>query len=92
MLFKLLEMIIIGTKKSTMGKYVDRKFVENLTNCYFNRIKTNLSSCCCYNCKRYYKLKKEKEKWSFDGMNSYHNRWFFIFTKKSNLTLFSVFI
>ena len=75
-----------------MGKYVDRIFIEKLTQCYYNRRKNHVSGCFCYHCKRYYKLSKEKAKWSFDGLNCYHNRWFFIFTKQSSLTLFSVFI
>ena len=75
-----------------MRKYVDRIFIEKLTQCYYNQRKIHLSGCSCYHGKRYYKLSKEKAKWSFDGFNSYHNRWFFIFTKQSSLTLFSVFI
>ena len=57
-----------------MGKYVDGLFVENLTECYCHRMKNHLPYCSCYNCKRYYNLKKEKEKWSFDGLNNHHNR------------------
>ena len=74
-----------------MGKYVDRAFVEKLTKRYFDRMKKHLPYCICSNCKRYHNLKKEKEKWSFDGLNTHYNRWFFIFSKKSNLTLFPVF-
>ena len=79
-------------KKCKIGKYVDWIFIEKLTHCYYNRRKNHFPGCCCYHCKRYYKLIKEKEKWSFDGLNGYHNRWFFIFSKQSNLTLFPVFI
>ena len=75
-----------------MGKYMDGLFVENLTECYYHRMKNHSPYCSCYNCKRYYNLKKEKEKWSFDELNNHHNRWFFIFSKKSKLTLFPVFI
>ena len=75
-----------------MAKYVDRIFIQKLTQCYYNPRKNHVSGCSCYHCKCYYKLSKEKAKWSFDGLNCYHNRWFFIFTKQSNLTLFPVFI
>ena len=75
-----------------MGKYVDRIFIEKLTECYHNRRKNHISGYSCYHFRRYHKLNKEKVKWSFDGLNSYHNRWFFIFTKQSNLTLLPVFI
>ena len=74
------------------GKYVERIFIENLTECYYNRKKNHLSGCSYYHCKRYHKLTKEKLKWSFDGLNPYHNKWFFIFTKQSNVTLFPVFL
>ena len=75
-----------------MGKYVDRFFVNKLTQCYYDRRKNHWSACSCYQCNCYPKLIKEKKKWSFGGLNSHHNRWFFIFTKQSNLTLFPVFI
>ena len=52
-----------------MGKYVDRIFIEKLTQCYYNRRKNHVSGCFCYHCKRYHKLSKEKVKWSFDGLN-----------------------
>ena len=52
-----------------MRKYVDRIFVEKLTQCYYNRRKNHWPGCSCYHCKRYYKLIKEKNKWSFDGLN-----------------------
>ena len=73
-----------------MGKYVDQIFIEKLTECYYNRKKNHATGCSCYHCKRYNKLTKEKLKWPFDGLNSYHNKCF-IFTKQSNLTLFPVF-
>ena len=65
---------------------------KKLTQCYDNRRKNHWPGCSYYHCKRYYKLIKEKNKWSFDGLNCYHNGWFFIFTKQTNLTLFPVFI
>ena len=75
-----------------MGKYVDRFFVNKLAQCYYDRRKNHWSGCSCYQCKRYRKLIKEKKKWSFDGLNSHHNRWFFIFTKQQFNSISSVYL
>ena len=75
-----------------MGKYVDRNFIKRLSAKYYLEQRNHISKCNCLYCHRYLNLLHEKEKWSFDGLNSLHNRWFFIFDKRSSIYLFPVFI
>ena len=75
-----------------MGKYVDRYFIKNSSNQYYEQQTNLLSQCNCIFCQRHQNLLYEKKKWSFDGLNSLHNRWFFSFDKGSELCLLPVFI
>ena len=75
-----------------MGKYADRNFFRKLSIQYYWNKRKHRSRCKCVHCRRYFNLKYEKEKWSFDSLNFFHNRWFLIFDKKSNICLFPVFI
>ena len=78
--------------EKTVGKYVDRNFIKNLTEQYYQEQRNHVFKCNCICCQHYQNLVHEKKKWSFDGLNSLHNRWFFIFDKRSDLCLFPVFI
>ena len=75
-----------------MGKYVDRNFIKKLSVQYYLEKKNHRVKCNCLCCHRYLNLLHEKKKWSFDGLNSLHNHWFFIFDKRSSICLFPVFI
>lgn len=76
-----------------MGKFVNRNFVKRLTCYYYQQRKDHTFTCVCVRCRRYQNLLHEKDKWSFDGLNSLQNKWFFIFNKKSNsICLFPVFV
>ena len=76
-----------------MGKYVDRSFIINLCEFYLYERKKHFNSCKCWKCKRYYNFVDEKDKWSFNTLNFYHDKWFFIYNLYNNeVTLFPVFI
>ena len=75
-----------------MGKYVDRNFINKLSAQFYLEQRSHISKCNCLCCQRYFNLLHEMNKWSFDGLNSLHNHWFFIFDKRSSICLFPVFI
>ena len=75
-----------------MGMYFDRNFIKSLSKKYYQQQKNRAFEYDCICCQRYQNLLHEKKKWSFDGLNSLHNKWFFIFAKGSEVCLFPVFI
>ena len=76
-----------------MGRHANRRFICSLIHQYYRNKQKHDKFCFCSSCKSLEYLLDETDRWNFDDLNQFHDKWFIIFHKKNNkITLFTVFI
>ena len=75
-----------------MGRHADRALIHFLFRQYYIDKRNHHRFCCLFNCKRLDSVLNEMDRWSFQNLNQFHDKWFIIFHQKygCQITLFPV--